>query len=82
MGFEEQMGAVLMETTAALRFLRTEELEELERRAVALLELHEVSGLKNAAGLVVQRDALRDCLDVTETNLAVLRRILKRDEEL
>ena len=82
MGFEKQMGAVLMETTAALRFLRTEELEELERRAVALQELHGAGGLKARPDLLAQRNALRDCLDVTETNLAVLRRILKRDEVL
>ena len=82
MGFEEQIGAVLTETTAALRFLRTEELEELERRAVALLELHGAGCVLREAGLLAKRDALRDCLDVTETNLAVLRRILKRDEVL
>ena len=82
MGFEEQIGAVLTETTAALRFLRTEELEELERRAVALLELSSAGGLRAGAGLAAKRDALRDCLDVTETNLAVLRRILKRGEVL
>jgi hypothetical protein len=75
----EQIEDILAETIAALPRLRPDELEDLERRAAALLQMFEPGSVKATRGLQSKMDLLRAGLETTAGNLSVLNRILGRE---
>ena len=75
----EEIEEVLAETIAALPRLRTEELEDLERRAAALAARFAAGGVIPTPRLLVQMGSLKAGLEGTAGSLTVLRRILARE---
>ena len=75
----EEIEEVLAETIAALPRLRAEELEDLERRAVALAERFTAGSVVATQRLQVEMGSLKAGLESTAGSLTVLERILDRE---
>lgn len=79
MSAAEEIEEVLAETIAALPRLRAEELEDLERRAVALTERFTAGSVVATQRLQAQMGSLKAGLESTAGSLTVLERILDRE---
>jgi hypothetical protein len=75
----EEIEEILTETIAALPRLRPDELEDLERRAVALGEQFAAGGVIATPRLRSQMGSLKAGLETTAGSLTVLERILGRE---